>query len=114
MKNQNKTKMKNLGSANSEMNIKKIQDLKSKEENLTKLIITNTMFLIILRAPDIIATIYHIKLNTHYTKLSFYYDIGKIIELFDFLYTVHPVFQFVLFYKFNRYFRESFQDQLKC
>jgi hypothetical protein len=74
--------------------------------------VTNTIFIIILRIPDILATYFHIKLNTSESEFSYYYDIGKIIDLFDFLFTLHPFFQFILFYKFNRNFRESFQDKI--
>lgn len=67
--------------------------------------------MIILRIPDIMVTFYHIKFNTQYTELSFYYDTGKIIELFDFLFPINPLFQFILFYKYNKNFRESFEER---
>ena len=107
----NKNKIKLIENEKAEINAIKLQKLKDKEENLLKLIIKNTVFLFILRLPEIIALYYHIKLNIYYSKLSYYYDIGKINELFDFLFTLHPVFQFILFYSHNRAFIESFHDK---
>lgn len=77
------------------------------------MVLTNTFFLLILRAPEVVALYYHIKLNLHIEALNLYYDTGKINELFDFLFTLHPLFQFILFYHFNKNFRDSFQDLVK-
>lgn len=91
-------------------NQKKIKDLKDSEDNMTKLVFTNTFFLVFLRFPETIALLYHIKINSYYTDLSYFYDTNKIIDLFDFLYSLHSTFQFILFFKFNKYFKESAKD----
>ena len=111
IRNNSRTKLKQLSDLTSKENKKKMEDLLNKENNITKLIITNTIFLIIIHVPEIVATIYHIKYNNSFNVLNYYYDTQKIIDLADFLFLINPLFQFILFYKFNRNFRESFMDK---
>lgn len=108
IKKTNKRKLELLASSENNLNGKKIDEIKSKEKNITKLVVTNTLFLLFLRLPELMSFIYHIKENTRVSKLSYYYDVSKIIQLFDFLFILHPTLQFILFYNYNIYFKESF------
>ena len=111
VKETNKKKL-TLLYAETQAKTKKQNEMKSKEDKIARLIVTNTLILCLIRFPESIATIFHIKINTRFNELSFYYDTVKIIELFDFLFVLNPVFQFILFYKYNRVFKESFTEKM--
>lgn len=95
VKKSNKSKLILLKNSTSTITQEKQDEIIDREKNLTKLNIMNTFFLIILRFPESLATIYHIKLNNSYTILSYYYDTENIIELFDFIFLLNPFFQFI-------------------
>ena len=95
--------------------IEKINELNKKERNITKLVITNGFILLFLRIPEIFGAYFQITNHLETSLLSRFFDTGRINEFFDFLFTLHPTFQLILFYKFNINFRESFRKffQLK-
>lgn len=109
VKDRNKSKIKLIGG----MDLMKINEIKTKEKTITKIVILNSCFLLVLRSPEVVATIYHMKFNAEPTQLSYFYRVGSLNEIFDFVYTLHPVFQFILFYKYNQYFRDSFVSIFK-
>lgn len=76
--------------------------------------------MLILRAPEITAsTLYycidfgHIKIISTNDKLITalgYFDLTKLNEITDFLFSINTVFQFLMFYRFNKNFRIGFQN----
>lgn len=109
IKDQNKNKIK-LNNKDSKLK----NDLKIKEERITKMVIFNAIILIFLRSPEILATIFNIYI---YSKESYLFEFSlyfssNLNELFDFLFLLHSTFQFFLFYKFNKNFKESFNDRI--
>lgn len=78
------------------------------------MIISNTLFQVVLRSPEILSLVLEIKESNDSSNdtLTLYFK-SNINEIFGFLFLLHPVFQFFLFYKFNRTFRESFKDAFK-
>lgn len=82
---------------------------------MRNLIIINGLFMILLRIPDSIALIYSIFLNQRMDRYYFCSFLSldscvRISEDFDFLFSLNGMVQFLLFFFFNKNFKESFID----
>lgn len=94
---------------------KKISECRSREERVTNLIVFNTIFMIISRIPEIVfnglamKTFFEKQINAFTEKdISYYFDMSRLLEYSDFFFTINGIFQFIIFYNFNRNFKESF------
>lgn len=88
-----------------------------KESKLKKLLIFNSLFFIILRAPEITVVFLYFKYTYNideklYNQLCLHsnYDCFKLYSLADFTFNFNSLLQFVLLYFFNRNFKESYHD----
>lgn len=86
-----------------------------KNENRTKnFIITNSIVTLIFKIPEIAATTYYVVFNfgdISNDQFKYYLvttaNFGILNEVFDFVFCLNGVFQFILFYNFNKKFNES-------
>lgn len=85
------------------MDQKNIDDYAKRERNITHLIIINTIFMCIIRIPEIVAIT--LQVNNYYLKtingletLCTYYDCGSVIEFGDFILPLNGLFQFIVFF----------------
>lgn len=113
IKNLNKNKKKIIIS-NKYSDKSELDQSKNKEVNLTHLSVANTIFIIILRVPEMVFSIKYLFLhkvvNSRSNLLCDYVECSDIMDWFDFLFPLNGVLQFCLFYTFNNNFKESFNS----
>lgn len=72
--------------------------------------------MVLLRIPDLFLFVYGCSFIYNsveiikITDLEKYYDTPRILEMSDFIFSLNGIFQFIIFYFFNRNFRDSFND----
>lgn len=124
VKQQNKEKLKminvNLGTKKSIQ--KTINDCNKREERITRLIVFNTIFMCIIRLPEIVSLLLYFIVNVLKYSISKkhnnYYvyselSLAQIIDYGDFMFGLNGTFQFIIFFYFNTNFRNSFSMLLR-
>ena len=92
-------------------NAEVIKECQEGEKRTTNMLIINSCFQVLLRIPEIVALVYYLIFNLEMPAFCIYdYQCDIIADLFEFLFALSGVFQFILFYCFNKKFKESYKD----
>lgn len=108
---------KRLSRSSKSSTVLKLKTKVKKEEKLSKIIITNGIFLVIVRLPDILSLGYYFliqpfKPNSDVIFCVSYFECSKIGDAFEFLFPLDGIFQFILFNSLNVIFHQKVKQVL--
>lgn len=89
---------------------KSIQDYQAREKRITNLIVFNTIFMVITRFPDLFCIFFQYQGLDKKLDIETLANSSNISEYLEFLFALNGIAQFILFYFFNKNFRESLKN----
>lgn len=94
---------------------KSIDDCIKREERITRLIIISTIFMTLIRLPELLFLgffiyVYYFSIDYINSDCLAKLSCFQLIEYGEFLFPLNGVFQFIVFYFFNSNFRDSFKN----